>query len=144
MSGLEDARSDCTSDEKMGSNSTSHGENSIHPATVSSSISETDCTRIPDCSAALHSNGRNVATKNWFQKESILKFVTPCSINLIGMNNCGKSTYIRKMLEQAEGVFTEAPSRVIYCYNVFQRLFTEMAETVPNICFTRVYLTEPP
>ena len=64
-----------------------------------------------------------------------MKFVTPASISLIGMSNCGKSSYIRKMMEQADGVFTEPPSRVIYCYNVFQRLFTEMADTVPNISF---------
>ena len=32
-------------------------------------------------------------------------------------------------------MFTEAPSRVIYCYYVFQKLFTEMAETVPTISF---------
>ena len=39
------------------------------------------------------------------------------------------------MLEQAEGVFTEPPKRVIVCYNIFQDLFRRMGETVPNISF---------
>jgi hypothetical protein len=51
------------------------------------------------------------------------------------MSGSGKTTYIKRLLEQADGVFTEAPSRVIYCYNVYQQLFTEMGNTVKNISF---------
>ena len=51
------------------------------------------------------------------------------------MNDCGKTTYITKMLEQADRVFTEPPKCVIVCYNIFQDLFRRMAETVPNISF---------
>lgn len=133
MSGIEDAAA--KTEGNRGSNSTTLDEDRFHSPTASSGVSGTDSARIPDSSASLHFSCRDNAAKNWFEKESILKFVTPCSITLVGMNNCGKTTYIRKMLEQADGVFTEAPSRVIYCYNVFQKLFTEMAETVPNICF---------
>lgn len=39
------------------------------------------------------------------------------------------------MLEQAEGVFTEPPKRVIVCYNIYQDLFRRMAETIRNISF---------
>ena len=43
--------------------------------------------------------------------------------------------YIKKMLEQADGVFTEPPKRVVICYDIFQVLFHRMAETVSNISF---------
>ena len=52
-----------------------------------------------------------------------------------GMNSCGKTTYIKELLEQAEGAFTEPPSRVIFCYNVYQPLFTEISKTVANVSF---------
>ena len=83
----------------------------------------------------MHHTDRDSTVRNWFEKESLLKIVTPCSKSLIGMNNSRKTTYIRKMLAQADRTFTEGPSQVINCYNVFQRLFTEMTETVPNISF---------
>lgn len=51
------------------------------------------------------------------------------------MSNSGKTTYIKKLLEQAPKVFTEAPSRVIYYYNVFQPKFIEMENSIENISF---------
>ncbi len=49
---------------------------------------------------------------------------------LIGMNSCGKTSYISRMLEQREAMFTEAPSRVVYCYNVYQPMFGDMERTL--------------
>ncbi|MCG8044771.1 MAG: hypothetical protein N0E48_03655, partial [Candidatus Thiodiazotropha endolucinida] len=115
--------------------STSNSDSSVHSSPAGDDSGRTDSTGVPDSSPTVHHNGRDSTARNWFEKESLLKFITPCSMSMIGMNNCGKTTYVRKLLEQAEDMFTEPPSRVIYCYNVFQKLFSEMAETVQNLSF---------
>lgn len=51
------------------------------------------------------------------------------------MSNSGKTTYIRKLLESSSKIFTEAPSRVIYFYNVYQPKFAEMEDSIGNISF---------
>ena len=51
------------------------------------------------------------------------------------MSNSGKTSYIKKLLEQAHRVFTEAPTRIIYYYNVFQPKFLEMEKCIENISF---------
>lgn len=66
---------------------------------------------------------------------SLLQFVSPFTMLLIGMSNSGKSTYIKKLLEQSEKVFTEKVTRIVYFYNIYQKLFDEMERTVPNITF---------
>lgn len=110
-------------------------ENSVSSDAAGSPFSGAASGRISNSSTAVPSADRHGVAKNWYEKESLLKFVTPCTIGLFGMSNCGKSTYIKKMLEQADGVFTEPPKRVVFCYNIFQDLFHRMAETVPNISF---------
>ena len=135
MNGRENESAESTADETMGSHSPSDDENSISVSAASSDGNGADSARVSNDSAAVHSASRDHTVKNWYETESLIKFVTPCSICLIGMNNCGKTTYIRKLLEQADGVFTVPPKRVIVCYNIFQDLFRRMAETVPNISF---------
>ena len=51
------------------------------------------------------------------------------------MSNAGKTSYIKKLLEQADLVFSEAPTRIIYYYNVFQPKFMEMERSIDNISF---------
>ena len=51
------------------------------------------------------------------------------------MSNSGKTTYIKKLLEQADKTFTEKPSRIIYFYNIYQTKFSEMETSIPNISF---------
>ena len=110
-------------------------ENSVSSDATGSALNGAASGRISNSGTAVHSASRSDVAENWYEKESLIKFVTPCTIGFFGMSNCGKSTYIKKMLEQADGVFTEPPKRVVFCYNIFQDLFHRMAETVPNISF---------
>ena len=119
----------------LGDDSPSASEDSSSVISPGTSVTGADCAGVSDHIATNSRAARPTVAKAWYEQESLLKFQTPCSICLIGMNNCGKTTYIRKMLEQADGVFTEPPKRVIVCYNIFQDLFRRMAETVPNISF---------
>ena len=67
--------------------------------------------------------------------DALLKFVSPFSMLLVGVSNSGKSSYVRALLEKSGQVFTKKPSRIIYFYNIFQPLFAEMEQTIPNISF---------
>ena len=59
------------------------------------------------------------------------------------MCGAGKTSYIKKLLENAPKVFTETPSSVIYFYNVYQPKFAEMEDSIENISFfSTVYLNE--
>lgn len=51
------------------------------------------------------------------------------------MSNAGKTSYIKKLLEQADLVFSQAPTRIIYYYNVFQPKFMEMERSIDHISF---------
>ena len=137
MNGQENdtTESEAAAAESTRSQSPSDGEDSFSIAAAGSGGLGTDSARTSNGGPAVHSVCRDIAVKNWYEKESLLKFVSPCSLCLIGMSNSGKTTYLTKMLKQAEGVFTEPPKRVIVCYNIFQDLFRRMAETVPNISF---------
>ena len=79
--------------------------------------------------------GLNSFTKD--SKSSIhcppsISYVYFCSLLFAGMSNSGKTTYIKTLLEQADKVFTENPSRIIYFYNVYQSKFSEMEASIPN------------
>ena len=50
------------------------------------------------------------------------------------MSNSGKTSEIKKLLEQADYVFTEAPTHIIYYY-VFQPKFVDMEKSIANISF---------
>ena len=125
-------------EEDTGSHSPSAAEDTVGANAASSTVTRADGARVSNSGASTHSANRGCsAVEPWYKKESLLKFVTPRSMSLVGMSNCGKTTYILKLLEQAEGVFTEPPKLVIVCYNIFQCLFRRMAETVPNISFNQ-------
>lgn len=85
--------------------------------------------------STLDESDDGTVTESPENSSSLLKFVTPCSMLLIGMSNSGKSSYVRKLLEQSEKVFTEKFSRILYFYNIYQRLFDEMEKSIPNITF---------
>lgn len=51
------------------------------------------------------------------------------------MSNSGKSTFIKTLLEMAPKLFTEAPSRIIYYYNIYQEKFAQMEDRIENISF---------
>ena len=70
------------------------------------------------------------------EHESVVKLESPCTIIVSGASFSGKSTLIKKMLTRANGVFKVPPSKIIYCYSIWQEiLFEEIKYTVENISF---------
>lgn len=66
----------------------------------------------------------------------VLQFETPTSIMVCGPTNSGKTTFIKRLLENAPLMFKEVPSYIMYCYgSVWQPIFSEMQRSIDGIIF---------
>lgn len=72
---------------------------------------------------------------DWWNKESLLKFQSPTSIFIVGPSNSGKTVYTKNLLQNAEGMFQIPPSRIFYCYGVWQPIYDDMKKSIKNIEF---------
>lgn len=72
----------------------------------------------------------------WWQKESLVPFA-PCSSFIVsGATKSGKTQWVKKMLENSTGMFSNnPPQKILYCYGVYQPTFDEMKQTVRNVEF---------
>lgn len=52
-----------------------------------------------------------------------------------GSTQSGKTFFTKRLLENANGMFTVPPRRIIYAYSEYQPLFDVMKRTIPNIVF---------
>lgn len=66
---------------------------------------------------------------------SLVKFQSPMTAICAGSTGLGKTTYVKRILENASEMFTLPPQRIYYCYSIWQNAFDEMKKTVPNISF---------
>ena len=55
-----------------------------------------------------------------------MQFQSPCTIVISSATGCGKSFFLRKMLDQ--NLFETPPTRVIYCYGIYQDAFHNMTD----------------
>jgi hypothetical protein len=49
-----------------------------------------------------------------------LPFNFPSTIGVFGPSQVGKTTFVLKLINNAEDMFTKKPTRVLYCYSVWQ------------------------
>jgi septin family protein len=75
--------------------------------------------------------------EGWWQNESLLKFETPTSMFIVGPSNSGKTFFIKRLLEMSSGMFKAPPSRIYFCFSVWQELYDQMSKNVPNIHFRK-------
>lgn len=63
----------------------------------------------------------------------------PCfTICVTGCTGSGKTSLVFKLLSQSSIMFlNEPPSKILYCYNVYQSMFQNMEKTIENIEFFR-------
>ena len=61
------------------------------------------------------------------------KFQSPTTIAMYAPPYSGKSTLTKKILENADELFTTPPHLIVYCYNHWLDDFTEMKNTVKNL-----------
>ena len=69
--------------------------------------------------------------------KTLVPFESPTSIIVAAPSNCGKTYLVKKILENADDMFTVPPSEIIYCYgSTWQRpIFDEMKQKISNITF---------
>jgi len=66
----------------------------------------------------------------------VLQLETPTTIMVCGPTNSGKTTFVKRLLENASVMFKEAPTYILYCYgSVWQTIFTEMQRSIERILF---------
>jgi hypothetical protein len=61
---------------------------------------------------------------------------SPTTISISGTTGSGKTTWLKKLLEQHDILFPYSSThKILYCYGVFQDLFYEMEKSIANIVF---------
>ena len=67
--------------------------------------------------------------------ETTFQFRHPFTMILAGPTSCGKTTWLKKLLHQAECMITPVPRQIFWFYKRWQPMYTEMQENIPNIKF---------
>ena len=62
-----------------------------------------------------------------------VRFKTPANFYICGQSQSGKYYLVRSMLRHAEEIFNPVPTKIIYCYSIYQKEFEEMLQSVPNL-----------
>ena len=68
----------------------------------------------------------------------VLKFQSPTSIAIFAPEFSGKSTLMRRILENADTMFVEHPEYVVYCYKEWLPMFVDMKDSVKELIYIKV------
>ena len=60
------------------------------------------------------------------QSANMSNFITPTSIALLGPTQCGKTTFVSRLILYADQMFTPPPLKLYYCYTIWQPLFEKI------------------
>lgn len=71
----------------------------------------------------------------WWEKESLVKFESPTSIFIAAPSGAGKTVLTKNILKHADGMFKVSPSKIFFCYSIWQNLYDEMKDEIKNIRF---------
>ena len=52
-----------------------------------------------------------------------------------GPTCCGKSQFVKRLLESGEDMIEGAPENIIWCYGIYQAAYDEIQRNIPNITF---------
>lgn len=74
---------------------------------------------------------------------SVLPFVCPTTVYLCGPTGAGKTVLIFSLFKHQKVIFSPSPpSKILYCYGVYQKLFDQMEQVLGNIEFHKGLPTE--
>ena len=65
------------------------------------------------------------------------RWKNPFSALVAGPTCCGKSQFVKRLLESGEDMIDGAPENMIWCYSMYQPAYDEMLKTIPNITFVK-------
>ena len=71
----------------------------------------------------------------WWQQERLIKLESPTSIFIVAPSNSGKTVLAKNILKQTDGMFKIPPTKIFFCYTVYQPLYDEMKKEIPLIEF---------
>ena len=57
---------------------------------------------------------------------ALVKFESPSIWIISGMTGSGNTSWLYKLLKQKNLMFQEPPSKIIYCYSIWTKLFNDM------------------
>ena len=60
--------------------------------------------------------------------ESEIRMQIPCVVTIVGSTSSGKTTFVYKLFENSDKVFSKPISKILYCYSCYQPLFDKMKE----------------
>ncbi len=63
----------------------------------------------------------------------LLPFKSPCTVGLYGGTQVGKSTWIERVIEHSDSMFTTPPVWIVYSYGVFDDRYRKLQELKPNM-----------
>ena len=75
----------------------------------------------------------------WWQQESLIKLESPTSIFIVAPSNSGKTVLAKNILKHVDGMLKIPPTKICFCYTVYQPLYDEMKKEIPLIKFHQVF-----
>ncbi len=75
----------------------------------------------------------DISDEEWFATHSITPFKSCSSICLNGITGSGKTFFIRRFLQEIQGMYVDTPPvEILYCYNIFQDVYEIMEREIEN------------
>ena len=65
----------------------------------------------------------------------LLPFIAPATVCISGGTGCGKTTFCYQLMRESTQMFTQPVHKILYCYGVYQNLYEEMEQIIPNLEF---------
>lgn len=62
-----------------------------------------------------------------------VRFRTPANFYIYEQSRRGKSHLVCSLLYNLDELFHPVPSKIIYCYGIYQKEFEELLEKLPNL-----------
>lgn len=72
-------------------------------------------------------------SQNWFIE--IEPFSHPFTCMIVGPTQCGKTFFLKSVLDDYKSLIKPIPNKIFYCYNQWQPLFESFKLSIPSINF---------
>lgn len=69
----------------------------------------------------------------WWKTKSLLPFSAPTTILIRGSTQSGKTHFTKRLLQNADKMFSTPVDKIIYAYSEHQPMFDEMMSSIPRL-----------
>jgi hypothetical protein len=67
----------------------------------------------------------------FFYNKMSIPFTSPSNICLYGATQAGKTTFVLRLIDHADVMFTNPPKRILYAYGAWQPAYDQIVKTTP-------------